>query len=58
MSKRPTPHAKMKDLLGRIARVPKSEIDSEDACERADHAIMPRTKAKPGQIATMKKTGT
>lgn len=57
MPKRQTPHGKMKALLAKIARVPKSDVDSEDACERADAMINPRVKAKPGQIVTMKKTG-
>lgn len=58
MAKRLTPHGKMKDLLRRLVKVPKSEIDSEDACEKADRRIFPRETRKPGQIVQMPKRKT
>lgn len=58
MAKRLTPHGKMKELLGRLARVPKSEIDAEAACEKSDRMIFPRETRKPGQIVPIMKRRT
>jgi len=58
MAKRQSPHAKMKDLLGRLARVPKHKVEDEERkfqVEQQRLATLPRTQRRA--MFPAKKTG-
>jgi hypothetical protein len=52
MSNRRSPHAAFTDLLTKLARVPKVEIDAEEKREARNESRRktPKPSAKPGQI--------